>query len=263
MDFSRWRNLIIDMDGVLWEGQTPLPGLLPFFAALRSTRRAFVLATNNAGLTIDQYVARLGKHGVEVSSAEVMNSAEATADWLMARAPGARLNVIGGLGLLDALTRRGFHIVDSGVDFVVVGKDYGLTWQKLDAAVLEIGTGAQLVGTNPDVTYPIENGLGIGNGAILAALTAATGVSPIIIGKPEPIMYQQALARMQCTAASTLAVGDRLDTDILGAQRAGIASVLLLTGIATAAQLAASDLQPDAVLPGLPALTAALLAAPG
>ncbi|GBL18732.1 hypothetical protein EMGBS3_04380 [Anaerolineaceae bacterium] len=159
--------------------------LLPFFAALRSTRRAFVLATNNAGLTIDQYVARLGKHGVEVSSAEVMNSAEATADWLMARAPSARLNVIGGPGLLDALTRRGFHIVDSGVDFVVVGKDYGLTWQKLDAAVLAIGTGAQLVGTNPDVTYPIENGLGIGNGAILAALTAATGVSPIIIGKPE------------------------------------------------------------------------------
>ena len=263
MDCSRWRNLIIDMDGVLWEGQTPLPGLLPFFAALRSTRRAFVLATNNAGLTIDQYVARLGKHGVVVSSTEVMNSAEATADWLMARAPGARLNVIGGPGLVDALTRRGFQFADSGVDFVVVGKDYGLTWQKLDAAVLAIGAGAQLVGTNPDVTYPIENGLGIGNGAILAALTAATGVAPIIIGKPEPIMYQQALARMQCTAANTLAVGDRLDTDILGAQRAGIASVLLLTGIATAAQVAASDLQPDAVLPGLPALTEALLAAPG
>ena len=263
MDFSRWRNLIIDMDGVLWEGQTPLPGLLPFFAAVRSTGRAFVLATNNAGLTIDQYVARLGKLGVAVSAAEVLNSAEATADWLMERAPGARLYVIGGPGLLDALTRRDFQLVDSDVDYVVVGKDYGLTWHKLDAAVLAIGSGAQLVGTNPDVTYPIENGLGIGNGAILAALTAATGAVPIIIGKPEPIMYRQALARMQCTAASTLAVGDRLDTDILGAERAGIASVLLLSGIATAEQAAGSSVQPTVVLQGLPELTAALLAAPG
>jgi 4-nitrophenyl phosphatase len=249
------RHLIIDMDGVLWRGNTPIPGLIEFFDTLRRQGITFILATNNASLTPEQYMDKLAGMGVAVARGEVLTSAQAAALHL-AQQPrsGARAFVIGEDGLRQALAERGFVLTgdyEPGADYVVVGMDRGLTFDKLATATLSIRAGAQFVGTNGDTSFPSERGIIHGNGAILAALAAATGAAPAIIGKPEPIMYQLAMERLGGTAQDTWALGDRLETDILGAVRTGIRSILVLSGVTTAQELAASDVQPDVVLPSI------------
>jgi len=254
------------MDGVLWEGDRALPGLVELFEALRRRALPFVLATNNASRTPEQYLAKLAGFGVTITRAEVLTSAQATALYLRHERNGhnapARVFAIGDDGLRQALTEAGFELVglyEGGADYVICGMDRGLSWDKLATATLNIRAGARFVGTNPDRSFPTERGLTHGNGAILAALQAATDVAPVVIGKPEPIMYQQALLRLQTDPAATLAIGDRLDTDILGAIRAGLPSLLVLTGISTAADVARSEYQPNWVLPDIRAFTQLLL----
>ena len=257
------RAAIIDMDGVLWEGERPKPGLIAFFETLRARQSRFVLATNNASQTPEQYVGKLARLGVTVSRDEVLTSAQAAALYLRRQAVnGTRVFAIGEDGLRQALAEHGLSLCDLyEVDarYVVCGMDRGLSWDKLATATLNIRAGATFIGANPDVTLPTERGVTHGNGAILAALQAATGVAPVIIGKPEPIMYQQALAILQADPAATVAIGDRLDTDILGAIRAGISSVLVLSGIATRAQLAASDHQPTWIMQDIAEITRVLI----
>jgi 4-nitrophenyl phosphatase len=246
------RAAVIDMDGVLWEGERPLPGLIEFFAALRQRPIRFVLATNNASRRPEQYVTKLAGMGVTVTVDEVFTSAQATALYLRERsANGARVCAIGEEGLLRALAETGFQLCplyDVTAEYVVVGIDRELSWDKLATATLNIRAGAQFIGTNPDRTLPTERGVTHGNGAILAALEAATGLAPVVIGKPEPIMYQQALQRLQSDAAVTVAIGDRLDTDILGAVRAGLPSVLVLSGISKRSDLDNVTYRPTWVL---------------
>lgn len=260
------RAAIIDMDGVLWEGERPMPGLGEFFAALRQRQVRFVLATNNASRTPDQYVAKLARMGVAVERAEVLTSALAAAQFLRQRAPaGARLFVIGEDGLCQALAEQGFTfcgLYQAGAAYVVVGMDRGLSWDKLATAAISLRAGAAFIGTNPDTSLPTERGITHGNGAILAALQAATGVAPLIIGKPEPIMYQQAMRRLGADPAETVAIGDRLETDILGAVRAGIASVLVLSGISRREELDGLEYAPTWVMEDILEVTAALLGAP-
>ena len=147
-----------------------------------------------------------------------------------------------------------------GADYVVCGMDRELTWHKLATAALNINAGAKFIGTNPDTSLPTELGFTHGNGAILAALQAATGVAPTIIGKPEPLMYQQALALLGVEPAETMAIGDRLETDILGAVRAGIRSLMVLTGVSSEEDLKTSDYRPDWVMKDIQELTEALRA---
>jgi 4-nitrophenyl phosphatase len=263
--FSNVRALIVDMDGVLWHGSEPLPGLKGFFQTVRERQLRFILATNNASLTADQYVRKLAGMGVEVEPAEILTSGMATARYLGERLNPAitRVFAIGEDGLRLPLEERGFTLTDLyAVDAHVVtcGMDRSLSWDKLATATLNIRAGAVFIGTNPDLTLPTEHGQTHGNGAVLAALRAATGVAPVIIGKPEPIMYQQAISLLQSDPAQTVAIGDRLETDILGAARADIRSVMVLSGIATREDLATTDYWPTWVMPGLEAVTQALRA---
>ncbi|HEY73595.1 MAG TPA: HAD-IIA family hydrolase [Thermoflexia bacterium] len=241
-------HLIIDMDGVLWRGDEPMDGLQEFFAFLRQNSIDFILATNNSSRTPEQYVAKLARFGVEVPAEHVLTSAQATAAYLATVAPpGARVYTIGGEGLRRALEQRSFVLADEDAAYVVVGWDRQLTWDKLATAALLIHAGAEFIGTNPDVNYPTERGPVPGCGAQLAALEVTTGVAPVVIGKPEAWMYEEALRRMGAHSESTAMLGDRLDTDIVGAARAGLMTVLLLSGISTEADLAASLLKPDLV----------------
>jgi 4-nitrophenyl phosphatase len=246
------RAAVIDMDGVLWEGDRPLPGLIEFFAALRERQIRFVLATNNASRTPEQYIEKLARMGVTVIVDEIFTSAMATALYLHERSPGgARIFAIGEDGLKRALAEIGFTLGDlyqNGADYVVVGMDRGLSWDKLATATLNIRAGATFVGTNPDLTLPTEHGITHGNGAILAALQAATGIAPVVIGKPEPTMYQQALRRLQSDPALTVGIGDRLETDILGAVRAGLPSVLVLSGVSKRSDLETVAYRPTWVM---------------
>ncbi len=242
------RHLVVDMDGVLWRGDRPMAGLPAFFAFLRQHGIRFVLATNNASKRPEQYVEKLARFEVQVPLECILTSAQATADYLTTVAPpGAPVYALGMEGLRDALTERGFVLTDDGARYVVVGWTIDLTWQKLALATLQIRRGAVFIGTNADVTFPSEAGLVPGNGATLAALQAATGVAPLLIGKPEPWLYQEAMRRLAATAETTAAVGDRLATDIAGGVRAGLFTILVLSGVTTRADLAASPLKPDLV----------------
>ncbi|MFA6162468.1 MAG: HAD-IIA family hydrolase [Methylobacter sp.] len=269
--FTNIRALIIDMDGVLWHGDQPAPGLQDFFQTLREQHISFILATNNASLTQQQYVTKLSRMGISVTLNEILTSSMATALYLTEHTDPAttRVFVIGEDGARQPLLDRGFTLTDLyevnndsdssvGADVVVCGKDETLSWDKLATATLNLRAGAKFIGTNADTTLPTERGLILGNGAILAALQTATGVTPIIIGKPEPIIYQQALMQLGTNPSETVAIGDRLETDILGAVRTGIRSLLVLSGVSTKDDLKTTDYQPTWVMTDIRAVTQAL-----
>jgi 4-nitrophenyl phosphatase len=261
------RKLIVDMDGVLWRGEEPMPGLKPFFLALNRKGIDFVLCTNNASRSATQFVAKLSQFGVDVPASRVLGSAEATAEFLASRfPPGSTVHVIGEAGLRLALEAVGFRLlaVDGyighgvQVEAVVVGLDRETGYQDLANASILIARGAAFIGANPDVTLPSEYGQLPGTGSILAFLTAATGKKPAIVGKPSRIMFDQALTRLGGTSADTVMIGDRLSTDIEGAKSAGLRAALLMSGVTDEQELADSHVVPDWVFDGLPELTAFL-----
>jgi 4-nitrophenyl phosphatase len=257
--------LIIDMDGVLWEGKRALPGLKDFFQLLRSKSLPFVLATNNASLTQEQYVSKLESMEITVSPKEILTSSMATAHYLAEQSTPSSPSayVIGEEGLRQPLIKQGFTLInsfdaDAPADFVICGLDRQLTWDKLADASLHLNSGAKFIATNADTSLPTERGPVVGNGAILAALQAATQISPTVIGKPEPIMYQQAINILGVAPENTVAIGDRLNTDILGAVNTGIRSIMVLTGISTENDLKSIDYQPTWIMPDIRAITEAL-----
>ena len=256
------RDLLIDMDGVLYRGMAPIPGAKEFIAFARERGIPFLLFTNNSTLTPQQYVAKLAGMGITASTEEIFTSAQATADYLPETiSPGSSVFMIGENGLQAALLESGYRLVgEKHADAVVVGMDRYLTYEKLRVATLAIRAGALFIATNPDVTFPSEEGIAPGNGAALAALEVATDTKPLIIGKPEKPMFDLALARLGASRDTTAMIGDRPETDVLGAQRAGLLTIFVLSGVADRQRLAASGLSPDWVFEDLGALHKAWVA---
>ena len=257
LDLTNIQGIICDMDGVLWRGQEPLEGFRDFFTFIHKHDLCYVLVTNNSSRTPVQYAHKLSQLGVDVAEEHILNSAVSAAYYVAGLSPGATVYPIGGPGVMDALTQYGLQLCDEDadqVDYVVVGWDQKLTWQKLAAATRFILKGAQFIGTNPDLTFPLEESLAPGNGAQLAALLAATDVQPVVTGKPEALLYQQAMNRMVTTPETTLVIGDRLDTDILGGIRLGNPTAMVLTGVSGLDALQRSSIRPSAVYKDLPQL---------
>jgi 4-nitrophenyl phosphatase len=249
------RALIIDVDGVLWRGSFSMPGVPAFFDFLSAHKIAFIIATNNAARPASEIIERLAAMGVRIDESQVLTSSEATALYLRHIAPrGARVLVVGGEGLTNAMARAGYDLVEKDAEVVVAGLDMSVTYDKLKRAALEIRRGAKFVGTNADKTLPSAEGDIPGAGAIIAAIQAATDVAPLIIGKPERAMFDIAVEQMHAARETTAMLGDRLDTDIEGAKRAGLKSILVMTGVTTRESLAQSRVQPDFVFENLDAL---------
>jgi 4-nitrophenyl phosphatase len=262
-----FRNLILDMDGVLWHGDAPASGLLELFEALRSLGLDYVLATNNATRSAEQYVEKLAWMGVAVAAERILTSSQATAAYLRERFPaGAAVYPVGEAGLRQALEAAGHRLLkgegvatDDGLaDAVVVGLDRQACYPQLARAAVLIRRGAAFIGTNADLTLPTEGGLLPGAGSLLAFISAASGAEPTIIGKPRPALFEQALVRLGGRPADTVMVGDRIATDIVGAASLGMRTILLLSGVSGPEELAASPIKPTWVFAGLPELTAYL-----
>jgi len=225
------KHLIIDMDGVLYRGDRPMPRLVEFFAFMRERPIKFILATNNSTRTSQEYADKLGQMGVTVSPDEILVSGQATARFLSREYPrGTRVHVFGMPSLKQAMAEEGFILADDDVQLVVASMDRGVTYEKLKKATLLIRGGARFIATNLDPTYPSEEGLIPGTGSMIAALETASGVKPQAIGKPEPTMYQLAMEQMGSNPETTAAIGDRVDTDILGGKRAGLTTICVLSG---------------------------------
>ena len=226
------RALILDMDGVLWKGEHQIGKLPDIFKNIDLLRLKAILATNNAMLSVKQYLDKLSRFGVKLDEWQIINSSQATAHYLSNKYPErGPVYIIGENGLHTTLEERGFFHSNNNALAVVAGLDRTLSYEKLKTATFLIRNGAEFIGTNPDRTYPLPEGLAQGAGSILAALEAATDVKPTTIGKPAPYMYLTALERLGTKPGETLVIGDRLETDIAGAQAIGCKSGLVLSGV--------------------------------
>jgi len=262
MHRSAPQTLLLDMDGVLYHGDRLLPGAEAFVAAI--ARRPHLFVTNNPTRTPQEVADHLAGLGLPRPEPErVLTSAQATAEWLARVKPGFRYFAIGAAGLHRELERVGTADA-SAADFVVVGEGPGLDYEQLTIGVnLILSHGARLVATNPDSTVDAVRGgehlILPGGGALVAPFAVATGVTPTIIGKPEPLLYQMALRRLGCRAGECLMVGDRPDTDIAGAARLGMWTALVRTGrFAPGAPWPDALPRPDLDLESLEDLSAAL-----
>lgn len=237
--------LLFDLDGVLYRGDEPIPSAPATLAELRRRGSRLVFLTNNSSRTPQQIIGKLRALGIEALEAEIVTSAQATAELLAGRGGGS-VYAIGGEGVVEALTLGGLRVVygePADTDLVVVGIDEGLTYAKLRTACGLIRRGARFVATNADRTFPAPGGeIWPGAGALLAAITAATGAEPEVVGKPFAPLFEAAQRRGG--GGRPLVIGDRLDTDIEGAVRLGWDCMLVLTGVATRTEVETSGIRP-------------------
>lgn len=226
------KNLIIDMDGVLYRDDVSMSHLSEFMNFLHERKIKFVLATNNSTHTPEAYSKKLARMNVEVTPDQILTSGEATALYLLKIfAPETRIHVFGMPALKQAIEEKGFILADENVAAVVASMDRNITYDKLKRASILINHGARFIATNVDPTYPSSEGLAPGTGSMIAAIEVASGVKPEVIGKPEPLLFQLALDIMKADVQSTAIIGDRVETDILGGKNAGLTTICLLTGI--------------------------------
>ncbi len=258
---DKFSGLILDMDGVLYRGNQPLPGAHVFFPALRAAGLSFILLTNNATLTAQDFANKLARMGVTVPPEAILTSAGATAAYLEENYPqGGGVYVLGEAGLVSILTSKsGFRLDGWQPDFVVAGLDLHFTYDALQRACSAIRRGARFIATNADATLPVEGGeLWPGAGSIVAAIQTCSGVEPVVIGKPNTYMADMALHKLDLPASEVLCVGDRLETDILMGARADIPTALVLTGVSSREDVKKTGIEPDYVFDDLPALMSAL-----
>ena len=248
-------SILLDLDGVLYRWPEPIDGAADAVRSLRDAGKRIAFVTNNASRTPAQVVERLTSVGVDARPDEIVTSALATATLLAERGFGS-VFVVGEEGLLEALRDAGIRVVDAsadGVDVVVVGFDRGADYTKLKDASVLVERGASLVASNADPSFPAPGGESWpGAGALLAAIETTTGTRGEVVGKPEPALFERALA--SAGGGRPLVVGDRLDTDIAGADRLGWDSALVLTGAARREDVERSQWKPTFVVDDLAAL---------
>jgi HAD superfamily hydrolase (TIGR01457 family) len=251
---ERYDALLFDLDGVLYRGDEPVAHAVEAMARIRAAGIAPVFLTNNSSRTPEQVAAKLTGIGIAARPSEVVTSALATADLLAARGGGSAF-VVGQDGVREALAAAGIRILDGEperVDHVVVGVDLEATYTKLRIACELVQRGAHLVATNPDRSFPAPGALWPGAGALLAVITETTGAEAEVIGKPFAPLFEA--GRRRAGAATPLVIGDRLDTDIAGADALGWDSLLVLTGVSTRDDVTSSPARPTYVADDLRAL---------
>jgi glycerol 3-phosphatase-2 len=261
---SRYDLALLDLDGVVYRGADPVPGAPEALVAARGAGMRLAFVTNNASRSPQQIAAHLARLGVQARADEVVTSAQAAAGLAAQRIePGGRVFVVGSDGLRDALRDVGLSLVDRydaepRPEMVVQGFSPDLTYEDLAQAALVVAAGATWIATNTDATLPTARGLQPGNGTMVAAVAAAAGRRPLVAGKPERVLFDEAVRRSG--GRHPLMVGDRLDTDIAGARGAAIDSLLVLTGVSTVADLlrAAANARPTYLGTDLSALGAPL-----
>lgn len=262
--FRAARAFIIDMDGVLYRGGEPLPGVNDFFNALELRERKIILATNNSTATPADYVAKMAKMGIAITADQVLTSSTVTRAHLLETMPATASIYIVGMPALSQQVFDGTSFVPADattqhVDAVVAGLDFTFTYEKLKIANRAIRAGARFIATNTDATLPAEDGVLPGSGSIAAAIATASGTPPVVMGKPETVMVEQALKACGVGPEEAVMVGDRLDTDILAGNRAHVLTALVLTGVSTREELATSSILPDLVFSDLPAMLETLV----
>ncbi len=251
IDFASKKGFICDMDGVIYHGNRPLPGVSEFIHWLNENGKEYLFLTNNSGYTPRELNRRLARMGLEVPEEHFYTSALATAAFLKEQAPGCSVYAIGEAGLFNALYEAGITMYDVNPDYVVVGegKTYSLdTLTKATNLVLE---GAKLIGCNSDVSGPIEKGIAPACGALVAPIEMATGAKAYFCGKPNPLMMRTGLRMIGCHSSDAVMIGDRMDTDVISGLETGMSTILVLSGVSSEHTLQTYAYRPTMVLGGV------------
>ncbi len=241
-------SYLIDMDGVLVHEEHMVPGADGFVAELIERAVNFVVVTNNPIYTRRDLAARLRMTGLEIPEDRIWTSALATARFLHTQRPGGTAYVIGEVGLTTALHEAGYVLTDRDPDYVVLGETRNLSFEAITTAIRLIDRGARFVATNPDATGPSRQGSLPAAGAVAAMIEKATGKKPYFVGKPNPLMMRSALRQIGAHSESTIMIGDRMDTDVIAGLEAGLATILVLSGIATPAAIETYPFRPTLVI---------------
>ncbi len=242
------RGFICDMDGVIYHGSHLLDGAKAFVDWLQASGKHYVFLTNASAQSPADLSDRLARLGVNVSENHFITSAIATASFIATQHPGGSAFVIGDPGLFQALEEAGITINDTNPDYVVIGESPTYAYDKIVKASHLVLNGARLIGTNPDLTGPTENGIIPACRALLAPVELATGRQAYYIGKPNPLIMRYALKILQCRREETAIIGDRMDTDIIAGIETEIDTILVLSGITQPGDLDRYPYQPDLTL---------------
>jgi NagD protein len=255
-------GFLIDMDGVIYRGNSLIPGADRFVNQLRELAIPFQFLTNNSQRTRRDVAAKLKRMGIHAHERDIFTCAMATARFLAQQKPGGTAYVIGEGGLLNALHSNGYAIVESEPDYVVVGEGRTFTMEIVEAAMRMILGGAKLVATNLDPNCPTQHGLRPGCGAVVAMLEAATGRKAFSVGKPSPVMMRAARKELGLSTEQMTMIGDTMETDILGGVQLGYQTVLVLSGGTRREDLSQYAYRPDVVVESVAELCDSALLSP-
>lgn len=254
-------SYLIDLDGVIYRGNTLVPGAREFVDWLQAQGKKFLFLTNNSFASETQVLEKLARLGITTDATHLLGAGQAAVQNIARRFPGAVVYVVGEPPLSDLVQQHHLQIAPLDAhqaDVVLVGLDRHFDYQKLTGAVIAIRTGAQFVAINRDALLPVANGYLPGCGTMVAAIEAGSGVTPQVIGKPEPALLQEAMRQLHSQPGETVMIGDSLAVDILGGKAAGTHTLLVLSGNDSRESAAQSSIKPDYIYQDVAAFLAEL-----
>ncbi len=251
LDIESKKGFICDMDGVIYHGNTLLPGVREFVDFLQKEDKRFLFLTNSSERAPLELRQKLGRMGLDVTEDHFYTSALATAHFLAKQKPNCTAYVIGEPGLMNALYMAGITMNDVNPDYVVIGDTRNYNYESIKRAVRFVFAGAKLIGTNPDISMPSENGIISACGSLLAPIEMTTGQKAYFLGKPNPLMMRTAIKLLGVSPDDAVIVGDRMDTDIIAGVESDIESVLVLSGCTTVEDLTKFPYRPDYIYNGV------------
>ncbi|KYD07514.1 hypothetical protein B4102_2958 [Heyndrickxia sporothermodurans] len=243
-NMKQYKGYLIDLDGTMYRGSEKIDAAGDFIHRLKAKGIPYLFVTNNSSRTPEQVAKKLCDFDIPAQANQVFTTSMATAEYIYKQKKDGTVYAIGEEGLKTALKNKGLQFNDTNPDFVVVGIDREINYEKLALACLAVRNGATFISTNADIALPTERGFLPGNGSITSVITVSTQTEPIFIGKPESIIMDQALAYLGTNKEETIMVGDFYDTDILAGMRAGMDTLLVHTGVTTKEALLEKDKQP-------------------
>jgi NagD protein len=245
------KGFICDMDGVIYHGDHLLDGAKEFVDWLYRENKQFLFLTNACSRSPKELQKKLKRLGLDISEEHFYTSALATAKFLQSQAPGCSAYVIGDHGLYNALYDSGITINDVDPDYVVVGETPDYCFEHIMRAMNLVNNGAKLIGTNSDITGPVEGGFAPACRALVAPIEATTGKKAYYVGKPNPLMMRTGLQLFGVHSSEAVMIGDRMDTDIIAGIETGLDTALVLTGVSTRDTLNEFPYRPRVILNGI------------
>lgn len=244
-------GFIIDMDGVIYHGNKLLPGVIDFLKWMEGSGKKYLFLTNASQRTPKELQEKLHRLGISVGEEHFYTSALATAGFLASQKPNGSAYIIGDAGLIHALYSIGYTTNNVNPDYVVVGDTSSYNFEKIETAVNLVIKGARLIGTNPDVSGPVETGITPSVKALVAPIEIASGKKAYFVGKPNPLMMRIALRKLGVRREDAIVIGDRMDTDIRCGLESEIDTVLVLSGITNRNEIDNFPYRPHFVLNGV------------